>query len=343
MKLQIDDIQKVVLLGGGALLRKICLWCLSEDASVSVITSPRHSNENLGPGYIDGDELSLREFLERNHIPFIIAEDIQSERVEQFLGDTSDAFCVSLGAAWIFKEPTINSLFKGRLFNLHGTRLPQNRGGGGFSWQVMMGTRFGFCQLHLIDGCVDTGDIVKTREFLYPAQCRIPKDYEGVYLEKNLDFIIDFIEEIRQKGVCVETVKQSEYFSTYWPRLNTSLHGWIDWNTSLVDIERFVCAFDDPYEGAKSYLSDEIVFIKKVSVDYPDGNFHSFQSGIVYRKNENWLCVCVDKGSLIIESIVNHRGENLLPKIKPGDRLYTPQHKLDERTKRVIYTPSGSK
>ena len=216
---------------------------------------------------------------------------------------------MSIGAAWIFKKETINGLFYGRLFNLHGTRLPQNRGGGEISWQIMMGNRFGFCQLHLVDGGLDTGHIVKTEEFLYPPSCRIPKDYKDIYVKKNLDFIINFIEKIKQEGVDIETVKQNEYFSSYYPRLNTRDHGWINWDDKVIQLERFICAFDEPYEGAKCFWNDQIVFIKKVCVDYHDQSFHPYQSGIVYRNNGKWLCVCAIGGSLIIEEIIDSDGK----------------------------------
>jgi methionyl-tRNA formyltransferase len=337
MILNIKNIERVVLLGGGESLRKICLSLKSKGVPISVVTSPRHGDEESHNGEC------LRDFLEKQNISFIITEDISSNEVEKFIGNTDDAFCLSISAAWIFKEQLISSLFKGRLFNSHGTRLPQNRGGGGFSWQIIMGVRFGFCQIHLIDSGVDTGDIVRTKEFLYPSDCRIPADYAKVALEKNYNFLLGFIEEIRQGGVVIETIKQSEYFSSYWPRLDTSINGWIDWDIRVRELERFVCAFDDPYAGAKSYIDDEKLFIKKVSVDYSDGNFHSFQAGIVYRKNDDWLCVCSQGGTLIIEALVNEDGEDYIKKVKVGDRFYTPPQILNKRASRIVYTPSGIK
>ena len=52
-----------------------------------------------------------------------------------------------------------------------------------------MGSRLGFCQLHIVDTGVDTGDILQTKEFLYPPSCRVPEDYMKVYFEKNKDFV----------------------------------------------------------------------------------------------------------------------------------------------------------
>ena len=325
------------MLGGGHLLLALARWCKSEEAPISVITAPRHAADK-----IEHDN-SLDQILTEENIPFIIVKDIAAEEVSDFLGDLKNAFCLSVGAAWIFKKETINGLFCGRLFNLHGTRLPQNRGGGGISWQIMMGNRFGFCQLHLVDGGLDTGNIVKTEEFLYPPSCRIPKDYKDVYLRKNLDFVIDFIEKLRQGGVDIETTKQTEYFSSYFPRLNTIDHGWINWDDKVIQLEKFICAFDEPYEGAKCFWNDQIVFIKKVCVDFQDQKFHPYQSGIIYRNNGKWLCVCAIGGSLIIEEIVDSDGKNLLLEIKVGDRLVTKSKNLDGRLKRVVYTPTGEK
>jgi len=207
----------------------------------------------------------------------------------------------------------------------------------------MMGNRLGFCQLHLVDSGVDTGDIVRTKEFLYPAACRVPKDYEEVYFNQNMDFVLGFIEELRQQVVSVDTVKQSDYFSTYWPRLSTEKNGWIDWSEKIESLERFICAFDDPYEGSKTFLNEQKVYIKDVMIDFSDPQFHRFQSGIIYRKRPSWISVCANGGTLIIKKIVDENGSNLLDTIKVGDRFSTPLLHLESRYERVVYTPSGIK
>ena len=337
MKVEIENIDRVVLLGGGNVLVALAKWCLSQNMSVSVVTSPRHSSE------IVEEEVSLIEVLESFSINYLVTEDIGSSDAKVFLADLSQSLCLSLGAAWIFKERVIEEVFRNRLFNLHGTRLPQNRGGGGFSWQILMGNRLGFCQLHLVDAGVDTGDIVLTREFLYPPSCRLPIDYERFHFNQTLDFVVGFISEIRQVGIALQTVKQSEYLSTYWPRLNTSTNAWIDWSEDVSSLEKFICAFDEPYEGAKSYLDDQKVYIKDVMVDFSDPHFHLYQAGIVFRKSHSWVSVCANGGTLIVQKIIDEQGDNLIEKVRVGDRLNTPLSALDSRTKRVVYTPSGLK
>ena len=84
-------------------------------------------------------------------------------------------------------------------------------------------------------------------------------DYKDVYLRKNLDFVIDFIEKLRQGGVGIETTKQTEYFSSYFPRLNTIDHGWINWDDKVIQLEKFIF-----HEGAvmiRLFLSKKFVWI----------------------------------------------------------------------------------
>ena len=65
----------------------------------------------------------------------------------------------------MLKNSTISSLFKNKLFNLHSTGLPQNRGGGGFSWQIMMGVK-SVTARHLVDNGIDTGPIIEKGIYL---------------------------------------------------------------------------------------------------------------------------------------------------------------------------------
>jgi methionyl-tRNA formyltransferase len=337
MKIKIPSAKNIVLLGGGSFLLSLAKWCKSEDIPIIVLTSPRHIDE------IVEDYHSLGKKLDELSISYLVTNDIGSDKSKKFIGNISDSFCLSLGAAWIFKEEIINSLFKKRLFNLHGTRLPQNRGGGGFSWQIMMGNRLGFCQLHLVDSGIDTGDLIKTKEFLYSYECRTPIDYENVYQIENFKFITEFIKDLIKDDLELETIKQSEYLSSYWPRLSTEDQAWIDWNDEILSLERFICAFDDPYEGCKTFLNGKKVFIKSVISDFGDQSFHNFQSGIIYRKGPSWLSVCSNGGTLIIKSVLNEDGENILHKIQVGDRFVTPKNYIDSRYNRVIYTPTGKK
>lgn len=328
--------KNILLLGGGSLLWELCKWAKQNNFSVRIITSPRHASEMI-------DGIEFNKLLKDESIPHFISENIKSDEISTFIGDTNKTFCLSIGAAWIFKPQTIENLFKNKLFNLHGTRLPQNRGGGGFSWQILTSNRFGFCVLHLIDGGVDTGEIILFEEFLYPAACRIPKHYFDFYFKQNFSFITKLLEETKDGSKLIKPIAQAEYFSTYWPRLNTAINSWIDWSWDIYELERFICAFDKPYAGAQTLWNEKKIHIKNVSLNFQDGAFHSYQTGLVYRKSKHWLCVCIKEAGLIIENITDENGFDIFDAIKVGDRLFTPQEKLENIRHRVIYNAAGLK
>lgn len=332
----IGPIKEVILLGGGNLLRELIIWSKLQNIQVRVITSPRHEKE-----YTDNKKLST--FLKKEKIEYIVTKNINSKLVKNFIKNSKDVFYLSCGSAWIFGASTISSLFKDKLFNLHSTGLPQNRGGGGFSWQIMMGIKFGYCTLHLVNDGIDTGPIVKNEEFLFPATARKPIDYQEIAEKKNLEFIKNFITKNRYLKRNIMINSQQEYLSTYWPRLNSELNSWINWSMKPEEIEKFICAFDDPYTGAKTLINHKIVKIKDAYLSSQDGPFHSYQNGIIYRKGKNWLCVALTNFTLIINKIYDEKNKDIFKKIKIGDRFTTPSIKLELSNKRIIYTPIGLK
>ena len=336
--MHIGPIKNVLLLGGGDLLRKIALSVSKKNIEVKVITAPRHANE-----IING--ISLKEFLRKNKIEFIEIKELTKKRITGFVLISENTFSLSLGAAWIFKNDIIEKIFNGRLMNLHGSRLPQNRGAGTFSWPILMGNRFGFCQLHLINSeKIDCGQIVDEEEFLYPAICRIPIDYMNYYNSMNLNFINKFIDKHSRHKSKINLLNQQEYFSTYWPRISSDVHSWIDWSMDSSNLEKFICAFDDPYKGAQSMLNGKKCYLKSVCLASQDGKFHPFQSGLIYRKGKSWVCISVNDNTLIVEKVLDKQGKNIIDKLKIGDRFTTPPEKLNNAyIERVVLTPTGKK
>ena len=336
--LTIERCTRLLLLGGGRLLPRFAEWISGNDISVDVVTAPRHAIEPVG---VNGE--SLEAVLTDRKISVRIVERISDEKGRAALGPMEGTLALSLGAAWIFSDSLIRDVFGARLFNLHGTRLPQYRGGGGFSWQILTGNRLGFCVLHRVDSGVDTGDIIAYREFLYPAHCRIPLDYTQVYEEENFRFLQETLGPVFDEPRTFSLLSQPEYLSTYWPRLDTPTHGWIDWSMELAMLERFVCAFDAPYSGAQTSWNGTRVHLKNCLTNFDDGTFHPFQAGIVYRNNGRWLSVAANGGTLITQKVTDEEGENVLPKIKVGDRFWTPRTNLESSRDRVTFTPKGLK
>ena len=329
-------IDHFLLFGGGKLFADMALRLKRSGRSIHAVTSQRHLHEGL----ID-PPIPLGNFLEDNEIDFLVSSDVNNDRsVSEMI--TPQTLGVSIGAAWIFRAEFIER-FTGRLVNSHGARLPQDRGGGGFSWRILRGDHMGFSLIHQVEPGIDTGAIIAYQEYHFPYSCRVPIDYQKYSLEKNLELFDLFLSNVEAK-IEFPALGQPEYLSTYWPRLSTDLHGYIDWSWELGDIERFICAFDEPYAGAMTFVNDTKVRLKNCLSTTSDGRFHPFQQGIIYRITDGAFFVAVTGGSLIVNSVTDESGSDMTGHLCTGDRFYTEARLLDEaRRSRVIYTPKGLK
>lgn len=324
-----------MIVGGGILLQRLIKYLDEKSCNLTVVCGERHLEEK-----VEGNR-TLKEKLRDSKINFITSSNInKDERVIAKISD--DTIGVSLDAPWIFRKDFID-LFKGKLVNSHGARLPQDRGGGGFSWRILKNDRLGFSVLHQVDPGIDTGEIVKIKEFLYPSSCRIPSDYFKYSIEEDIALLKEFYNETQQ-GKPFKLTSQPEYLSIYWPRLHTDIHGYINWSWKLKYLESFICAFDDPYAGASTFINGEKVRIKKSLASVSDGIFHPFQAGFIYRKAGGTLAVATEDGSLLISNVINQDGEDIVDKLKIGDRFFTPDEFLRKACEfRAIYTSRGLK
>ena len=201
--------------------------------------------------------------------------------------------------------------------------------------------------VHLVDEGIDSGPIISNKLSLIPRECKIPIDFERNSLEKFRVFYKQFITDI-YKGKKFKLKIQPDYIGRYNPRLNTEINGLIDWSLKPYDLLNFINSFDEPYKGASTYLNNGNfgkLFIKSVHLHGGDSSNHPYMSGIVNRHHGNWIVVSTTKKHmLLIEKILDKKGNNIISKIKRGDRFYTPIKELHKsNAKRIIYTTRGIK
>ena len=254
---------------------------------------------------------------------------------------------ISLSARSIFKKDTIENFFLNNLVNFHGTRLPLDAGGGGFSWKIMREDRIDNQLVHLIDEGIDTGPVIDSDLSLFPKQCQIPIDFEVYKLKKFIEFYTKFLKKIK-RGKFFDLKPQLSYLGRYNPRLNTEIDGLINWDLNSYDLINFINAFDDPYKGASTFINNrdfQKLYLKKVHLHGGDSSNHPFMSGIVSRHDKNWIVVSTkSKHMILIEEVLDEKGNNVIKDIKVGDRFYTPYDELDKSKKtRKIYNSKGLK
>ncbi len=320
----------IIFFGGGRLIVDFAKEAIKRKIKVYVFAVERHLEEVI----YDETNITLRQALDEENISFYNVSNInRSPELKSIISSGEKAMGIGLGEDYTFDKKTID-LFEGRLFDFMVIKLPQYRGGAHFTWQILREDRSGCWNIQLINeemkpGVYDSGEIIKTREFVIPQWARIPKDYFKVSDEEGIKLFNEFLDEI-QAGKEFELVKLQEVFSLYFPRLYTLKHAYINWSWSTNEIEAFICAFDDPYPGASTFLNGKRVFLKDCQAHYAEGKFHPFMSGLIYRIHKGKVFVASKDGALLICKVHNEEGENIISHLKIGQRFYTPIKYLEE-------------
>ncbi len=279
-------------------------------------------------------------------VDFYIFDSITDE-LFSFLknkGDIKEILLISIGSRLIFNKKIINFL-EGNLINFHGSRLPFDSGGGGFSWRIMRGDRIDNQLVHIVDEGIDTGHIIDSESSIFPSWCKNPQEHQNYSQQRFLIFYENFISKVKD-GKYFDLRIQDKSIGNYYPRLNTEINGLIDWSLSSNDLYNFINSFDEPYIGASTFLNNNLkekVYIKSIQIHGGEFPNHPFMKGLVTRNQKKWIIVATsDKNSLIIEKVIDVNGKNIVDKIRPGDRFNTPQKYLENSfTERVKYTTKG--
>jgi methionyl-tRNA formyltransferase len=324
-------IKNLVLLGASSIFEKFCELSSQNNVASLIVTSP----DQLGK-------------LSANLENVVSVADIKSEEAEKQIKERlqpGETLAISFGARWILKEAERNKLFGGKVLNAHGTRLPSDRGGGGFTWRVMRGDRIGNLVLHEVDDGVDTGSIVRSEEYIIPVEAQTPAQCHQDYISRLGEFVCQFLQEVFTAERSYTRNHQLNYNSTYYPRIHTETHGWIDWSWSAHDIEKFILAFDNPFPGARCMYKNGVAILKKCQLHVGEIGHHPFQKGIVIRNNHKWLTIALENEySLLCEDIKDENGIDLIPGIFAGDRLFSAAPTLDTAlSSRVQFTSKGLK
>lgn len=321
-------VDHLIVFGGSRLFAEFAVEVKKEDHfRLSLISSMRQFEERLYP-----NGTTLGQFLENNGLKCHVATDINTDPyVLSSISSTS--LGLGFGEAWSFSKPLID-MFEGRLLDLMGIRLPQYRGGAHYTWQILRRNRIGCCNLQIINedmvqGEFDSGEIVKTKEYFFPATARIPEDYFNAAVKEEIDFLKEFLLGVKA-GREFQLTRLQEQFSIYFPRLYTKKHAFIDWSWDTKHIESFICAFDDPYPGAMTFSDGQKVRLKKCFAEYNDGSFHPFQSGLIYKIDEKAVYVASLSGTIIVSQVLDENDNNIMSTLKTGGRFFTPLSMIEE-------------
>ena len=336
MSISFGKIEHIILMGGSWVTAEFLKTLLERKIETKLYTSPRHYDD-----IVDEEMHTLEQVTNFLNVSTVVTEDINDDFLKSDITDRT--LGISFGAAWVFNTETV-ALFNGRLLDFMGIALPKYRGGAHYTWQILSGNKVGACNLQVIHGGTETfhrGEIIKRRDYIFPSSVRTPQDYFDEAIKEEIVFLNDFLNEIKEEKD-FPLVSLDESFSSYYPFLNTKIHGWINWSWNAEEIDIFICAFDNPYDGASTYLNGVRVHLKSSKYSESNETFHPFHSGLVYRCSSNAIYIAVKGGSLIVQKVINDSGVNIINKIKEGFRFTTPQDKLEHALEfNALYGPNG--
>lgn len=331
--------------GAMAWLPDAVQFAQQQGIKVYIFAVTRHLDEFFDPPSSTNPR-TMRKMLEDEKISYFHVADI-NESPELRSVITDKTMCLGVGEAYTFTTETLD-LFKRRVYDFMVIRLPQYRGGAHFTWEILRGGRIGGWNVQevneeMIPGGYDSGAILKTHEYLLPKSARLPEDYFLAADREGLALFKEFLMEV-QSGKTFPLGRLQENFGSYYPRLYTLRHGWLDWSWTVDEIERFICAFDEPYKGVSTYLHGKRVHLKSCHADTFDGTFHPFMAGLVYRTFGNKVFIAVKNGSIVAERVLDEQGVDITATVRVGQRFYTPQAQLEDAMMfSAEYTSEGLK
>ena len=320
-KINFGKIERVILFGGGQVNLETAKILKKNNIEVFIFLS---KSQSLDKNNFE-KKIYFKILLEKK-IKFKILKSLKEKNKWQpYL--TKKTLGISNTCRWIFNKKDI-LLFNKKLINIHNSELPNFAGGGGKSWNLMMGEILSGITIHFIDQNIDTGKIISRTQFKFPKDSRNS-------LDKMNKFAISF--EVKQVNKFLTNIINQKNFimknyfqknnneASYWPRLKTEKNSWINWNWEAKDICNFINAFGYPYSGARTYLNKKVIKLTYAKLAKSNLNFHPFQNGIIYRiKNNNIFVACV-KGGIIFNKKNFNKKSRLL-----GQRLNTPYKKLED-------------
>lgn len=328
----LNSLKRIIVLGAGSQLLVIDEFCRRHHIKLEIYTCERQIGTELNSGK------KLFDILRCNGCTVIVCERLEAVEQGPFQTADDNTLVISFGSPFIINQKLID-LYGGRIINSHGAPLPEFRGGGGLTWRFLAGDTRGSVLFHRVTTVIDDGAVLYRKFFEFPSSASTIKEWVVLdEIEQELG-LKDFLSRL-VLGEKFFDIEQERSLLTYFPRLNTDRHGFIDFNWSGEMIERFIGAFSDPYSGASTFIGGCRIRVFS-AVFFPSNKLqHPFLWGLIVRKHSgNYWVTC--KGGILK---VPEGALTPLNSVKLGDRMYTPSNFIDSAfSERVVYTAKGIK
>ena len=212
-------------------------------------------------------------------------------------------YIFSCSSRFIFKKDIID-LYKNKIFNIHPTLLPMEKGGGTFTYRILNKNFFCCATIHLIDEGIDTGKILMQSKKKPLSNKSLPIDFLISTNKIYENLIKNFVKKISKEKKFV-LKKQDFKNGTYLSRFYTDLMGAINWNWSGENINLFIQGCSIPYSGAFCFIYYKgrkfkiKIFRSKFIKSH--NKYHEWFIGKIFYEDEKKIKVIVNNGYLNID------------------------------------------
>jgi methionyl-tRNA formyltransferase len=226
-----------------------------------------------------------------------------------------------LGWHALFPRALIDA-FADRLFNIHAGDLPRYRGAGGGSWQVLNAETAISAHVQRLLPALDAGPVLFSASQAlpaepYPADVKASAALASAEAARWLAFAI-------ARGESHPAREQDHALATQFPRLDSGVHAWLDFQWNAQDIVRFVRAFSKPYAGAMFRYRAAMYRARKASLRADSLPMHPFCNGLILARDATSLHIASHDGVVCLAELHNETGEPVASKhFRVGERLYS--------------------
>ena len=270
-----------------------------QPSKIIILTHPKkYHTEDIR--YFDNDKIFFNIFkLKEKNIEIIENKKI-TDTIFRKLKKYDINLMISVGSKFIFKKKFIK-IFKGKLVNFHPSLLPEERGGANFSYRILEKKKFSAASAHFVDEKIDSGDIIfQIKKFnikkydLYEYFFKTYENYNGLFKK--------ILNSMKKKKKLNRTA-QLNINATYFKKLKSDIHGKINFNWDIKDIDLFIKAFGRPYKGSYCFHRDKKIYILSSRI-YSKIKVHPFLFGKVKNINKDGsILVFCNNGILKVEDV----------------------------------------
>lgn len=263
---------------------------------------------------------------------FYCIDDINSKLAISILNKHKVDYIFSLSSRFIFKKEIINE-YKNKIFNIHPSLLPNERGSGTFTYRILNKKSFCAATIHIVNEILDSGEIL-----IQSQKEKLKGEMLPINYIKHTNLIYKSLIKIFVKNIVLgkdfKPTNQKTNKSFYFPRFYTDVSGVINWSWKGEYIDLFIRACSKPYHGAFCFINHKKKNLKLIIYNSYYKKVKKFTHpwfiGKIFYEDENHFQISVRDGILIIKKQDIKLEKNVVLKKYIGKTLYNYSLDLDK-------------